>query len=230
MCRRLLVFSAIAFLAWTSLAGCGPSGPSAGAASGAVPGASSQAEPGGTPLVIDLPENPKLQPLYLGDAQQQLHVGDRADAFQDVFPKPPRSFPIDALPPSLTGEFEVRGWETQRQSVAAILTKGRIALVLRIDDRTKEEDIQALREELERRFGPAEQVLGRGASRYWFWDDDQNRLMLSASQDKQNHTTLALALGDSRLMTALRMAPTLAEEDLVEAERLMKAAPTESGG
>lgn len=210
--RHLLAYSAIASFLLSSLAGC--STPPPITASGNAP-----EEP--VEVVVELPKKPDEGKYYLENDGRKLFVGDAVEQAFVVYPRPDRSFAIDNVPETLAGPYEAKGWETTRRSFGVITMRQKVAVALLIDDRATDVDVQNALTELITKHGDASNIVEAGNNRYWFWDSPDSRLMLCASVDEQKRMNLALALGNPRVMTVLRMNSILAQEDVKTAQQLL---------
>lgn len=210
--RHLLAYSAIASFLLANLAGC--SAPPTITASGNTP-----EDP--VELIVELPKSPEEGKYYLENEGKKLYVGDAVEQAFAVYPRPDRSFAVDNVPESLSGPYEAKGWETTRRSFGIITTKNKVAVALLIDDRATDVDVQNALTELITKHGEASNIVEAGNNRYWFWDSPDCRLMLCTSVDEQKRMNLALALGNPRIMTVLRMNSILAQEDVKTAQQLL---------
>lgn len=207
------------------LAGCSsPAGPAA-----AKPGEETQVQAPAEQLlspasILFSKDEPHLTLRML---EAEVRLGLDLEEAKKLLPRPGRSFPIQEIPEGLDGQFDVTGWEQGPQSIGMISAKGRVALFLEIQEKADQDSALERVAEISGRHGLPSQTVSQGTTRYWFWEAPSERIMVCLTPSVGGRFSLSCALGNPILMTALRMSPQLAQEDAVEAEKLLKAQPVE---
>lgn len=192
------------------LAGCGADDASA----------DSNEEEARVPAAIVAPTFVGERPLALVSPVGRVRFGDpRSQAFK-IFPKPEGVGLISELPPGFANsDYRSEIWQTTNEAFGILLYGDRVALAMRRMDKAVEEDllekIATYRTEAE---GATEQVVAGRYARYWFWERDSSRLMVSALATPSDGYTITIAVGDKRLMDRLGMAMSQATIDANQAD------------
>jgi|DewCreStandDraft_4_1066084.scaffolds.fasta_scaffold109293_2 hypothetical protein len=203
-------------LALASLTGCGPSEPDKGTAS-TPPPATTSVEP------IDPPPFDEQASLVLLADGKNIVLGELASNALIALPRPPGAFEFTDVPPGFKEGYAARGWEGNQGGFGVLTRDGRVVLAMRYWSNASNEMIsdtkEAYSKEIGRRIKPID--FGDDKRGYRFWRDGLTQLMLCWSPDVRGRTALVAALGDARIMAALRMDPRNAAQDLARADQLM---------
>lgn len=215
----------LSLAAFLLLAGCSDSGSGSPSQSKDGVQALPPAEQALSPAAILFPKEEPHLTLRMLEADVQ--IGLNLEEAKKLLPRPGRSFPIQEIPEGLDGQFDVTGWEQGPLSIGMISAKGRVALFLEIQERADQDSALERVAEISDRHGLPAAAVAQGTTRYWFWEAPGERIMVCLTPSGGGRFSLSSALGNPVLMTALRMSPQLAQEDAVEAEKLLKAQPQE---
>lgn len=210
--------SVTAFCLWSSvalwMAGCAP------------PGAVSEIEVDARPVVrVIVPDSYDDAGIRLVREEATLRVGDGERRAFAIFPRPRRAYEFREDPPGLEGDFHGRGWEATNETFAVITSGGRVVLALydrvgvdraAVDQERRAHELELL--PLQANF------VTRSDCDSWFWEAGGQRLMVLSYPDGKGGFALVTALGDARVMDALRMSPSAAEADAAFAGRIREAA------
>lgn len=227
--KRLQALSGTASLLFLSLAavlllsGCSASGSITASQTPNGGPAQPEAEQALSPAAIVFPKEAPHLTLRMLEADIQL--GLNLEDAKKLLPRPGRSFPIQEIPEGLDGQFDVTGWEQGPLSIGMISAKGRVALFLEIQERADQDSALERVAEISDRHGLPSAAVTQGGTRYWFWEAPGERIMVCLTPSGEGRFSLSSALGNPILMTTLRMSPQFAQEDAVEAEKLLKAQP-----
>jgi len=178
------------------------------------------------PKAIDvqatLPEEGVSSTLALWEEGKAVHVGDSEQHAFEVFPKPSKAVESSDLPSQIVGKYKARSWSGGSRGFGVITLEGRVVLALATYDNTTLEQVQRLVQEYTGAIPEvAPRTVGVEGSEYWFWELGTQRLMICESSDYKNRIGVALAVGDEKLMDALRMNPLFAAKDLSRANELL---------
>jgi hypothetical protein len=218
----------VAILAPIALAGCGGGAPV------------ETAEPKTPERTVTLREvkapdlgNPGNLALIRG--RDKLKVGDEWEFAKKIFLQQRGAYEINELPPELTGaDYRARGWEAPAEGFGAILYKDRVALAMYRIEHVDEDRVQEFVSTYRDYFGKpndtvppelAEMTHDRARkvrSRYWFWQQGSQRLMISSVTTLADGTNVSIAVGDGNTMDALGMSVSAAKSDQAKAERALE--------
>ena len=173
--------------------------------------------------VRELPDPPSLAPTELAilDGQTKVRVGDSQEDVERAFPIPPNSFPFKELPRQFNGQYRAKGFETAQTGFGAIYHENRLAGgVYRLENVTAGE-VQSVVRSYIFALSDATQTLPKGSIQYWFWDRQDQRLMICSVPDRQVplRYDVTIGLGHTIVMDALRMSYPAAREDQSIGER-----------
>lgn len=151
---------------------------------------------------------------------QTLLVGDAIDKAFEVFPAPPKSYDFYELPKGLGKGYRARGWDAGGESFGVIAFGGRVALAMRTVDNCPPERRDEILRDAENQVVAQGRFLGGKYANYWFWERERQRMMICTVRNARGVSSLVWAIGDTELMSALRMDSTAAGIDLNKAERM----------
>ncbi|HRF60515.1 MAG TPA: hypothetical protein PLH94_11470 [Fimbriimonadaceae bacterium] len=202
-----------------SLGGC--------AADGDRPVASA-AKPPPLKIEVALPE-PGEADLYLVREGDKLRVGDPENQAFSLFPRPQGAFEFHELPAVLTDPLSAKGWEASQEGFGVILQGGKVVLAMRRLDRVSKDTVSSTSREYELAFGrEPNSSIETGFTTYKFWEKDEIRFMLCATQSAESKLVLTVAVGNGKVMDALRMNKTFAARDEATARQQLTQTPAGS--
>lgn len=173
--------------------------------------------------VEELP-SPSRRSLGMVVGESVVRVGDDEDSVYEEIPKPKGGFDVrDAAP--VTGEgLRSRGWSTGDQTFVTVSKQGKVLLALWSLERVGKATLGEVLADQEARNETAQSVVVGEFTNYRFWEQGSERLMVCDTIDNERRQYVAVAVGHTSLMDALRMNPTLAAIDKQHAESTLKGA------
>lgn len=183
-----------------------------------------------TPVKIDvaLPE-PGESDFYLVREADKLRVGDTEKQAFALFPRPQGAFEFHELPAVLTDPLSAKGWEASQEGFGVILQGGKVVLAMRRLDRVSKDTVSSTSREYELAFGrEPDSSIETGFTTYKFWEKGDVRFMLCATQSAESKLVLTVAVGNVKVMDALRMNKTLAAKDEATARQQLTQTPAGS--
>lgn len=152
------------------------------------------------------------------NGDQRLRIHDTEEAAMRVFPRPRGAFDFFEEPPVEGDDFVAKGWQSNAEAFGMLLLRNRIVLALYTLENVDTELLASKLTKYEEGLIPLTPSAVPGdVGSYWFWESGRTRLMMVHSRDAQGRGQLVVALGDTEIMDALRMAPGAARQDLTEA-------------
>lgn len=160
--------------------------------------------------------------LIKGSAKLSLFATED-EAFR-VFPRPANGFDFFEESP-ITGEnYVAKGWQSKVEAFGVVLLRGKVVLAHYTLENADFDTIQSMVTDYERAFArSAEPTVPGELGSYWFWESGRVRMMIATNKDAKGKSILVATLGDIDVMSALRMSPEGARQDLVEARTKMPA-------
>lgn len=172
-----------------------------------------KAKPAPVKIDIELP-SPGESDLFLLREDDKLKVGDTEKRAFALYPRPQGAFEFHELPAVLTEPFSAKGWEAAQEGFGVVLQEGIVALAMRRLDRVSKDTIASTATEYTVAFGRSpDSTIESGYTTYKFWEKDEIRFMLCATQNAEGKLVLTVAVGNKKIMDALRMNKTLATKD-----------------
>jgi hypothetical protein len=182
---------------------------------------------------IEAPDVNKKTRLALIHGRDKVKVGDEWEYAKKIFPEQRGAYEINDLPAGLTGpDYRARGWESANEGFGAILFDDLVAVAMyrldRVDESRLLEFLDTYTDQLGRpNLAVPEDLLdatGRRTNtkhrvRYWFWEQETQRLMISAVLTVSDGMNVTVSVGDRHTMDALGMSPDAAKSDQAKAER-----------
>lgn len=176
---------------------------------------------------FETPDAGAFQRVTLRHGSREVRLGGDPGEVERAFDPPSRTFPIGELPFE-EGELTVTGWQSANEGLGIISREGRVVLVLHTFERASER----LADDLIDQYGALSRNLHTEIQgdnvRYWFWQDNRQRLMLVRHRDRRGNLHVTVALGVIELMNVLRMDPDSAQEDADRADELLSRNRTAS--
>ena len=138
-------------------------------------------------------------------------------------------FEYNTLPPKFEPPYSARTWEEDHAHIGfgEILYDGGLAAAVYQEDRGNQDRVDELvrdHQDLVGRLRPTT-LQGKRVS-YWFWDKDDQRLMICAFSTGPNVIKITVAIGDDVVMDALGMSADQATKDQVKVDNSYFKAPT----
>jgi hypothetical protein len=168
------------------------------------------------PAVPAVPAPARVEPTDVGLVRQGgiVRVGDTWQTAREVFPQPSTAFEFDDLPERFRQTYKARGWETAKEGFGVITYQGRIVSAMHQTERATQDQLKAVLDTYRERLGPAPptEVEGRQV-RYYFFEREGQRLMVSAFQGDGDGIRLTEAMGVDEVLNALGINPETAQRD-----------------
>ncbi len=173
---------------------------------------------GPAPKVADIGE-PRFDartPLAVVAENGQLRLGgSRLEAIK-AFPKPDLANQVSDLPALLRGQsgYSAESWTYGNSGFGTIMYGDRVALATRVTEKMTEDQFRTLVDDTRRANGNERTpAIGGRFARYYFWQSDDQRLMICGFRAPDSSWTSTVALGESPLMDALGMSEERANVD-----------------
>lgn len=183
------------------------------------------AKPAPLKIEVELPQ-PVETELFLVREGDKLRVGDTDKQAFTLFPRPQGAFEFHALPAVLTEPFSAKGWEAAQEGFGVILQGGKVVVAMRRLDRVSKDTVASTSREYELAFGrEPDALIGTSLTTYRFWEKDDIRFMLCATESAEQKLVLTVAVGVKPVMDALRMNKTLAAKDEATARQQLVRIP-----
>lgn len=136
--------------------------------------------------------------------------------------RPKAAFDLRDPAPFPGTDLRARGWESDSESFAVLAKEGKVMAAVYSLERATRQDVEAMLADLERANGAAQQFTAGTYTNYRFWYREGVRLMLCDTLDSKSKLSATMAVGESNVMTGLRMDPASAEKDMAEAHRILR--------
>jgi hypothetical protein len=137
-------------------------------------------------------------------------------------------FEYNILPPKFEPPYSARTWEEDHAHIGfgEILYDGGLAAAVYQEDRANQDRLDELvrdHQDLVGRLVPTT-LQGKKVS-YWFWDKDDQRLMICAFATGPNVIKVTVAIGDDVVMDAMGMSPDQAAKDQIKVDSSLLKTP-----
>ncbi len=222
----------LAFTVGISLVGCESGAPATASGDASKPAAETTVFPAGPVqrsrigLFNELPRpnNPGDPSERSSTIQVQVNVGDSPEQALKVFPTPKSAYLFSDLPPSLSKNYEAKGWETAGgEGYGVILYGGNVVAAMYQVNGQPESMLEQLRSLQEQGMGTAQYKIDKRPVQFWFWHDGSQTLMLSSYDKGEGRLNITLAMGDNNVLDAIGVSEKKADLD---ANRLARPAPS----
>lgn len=190
---------------------------------------------GDRPLVIksnatEQPD-PKLTiapQIVMPTGEGGIVVGMTVDAAMGQIPKPDSAAAVNGMPLSLTDPpFNAKGWQNTSQGFGVISVDGRVGLaVRRLKVAPKNFVSAALEAQRKAVGGEPPLTLSDGVVSYYFWERENQRVMINAVRLPDGNYSVTWAIGDITLMDHLHMNVKDAQTDMEEARKIRENSKT----
>lgn len=149
-------------------------------------------------------------------------VGMSVDAAMAQFPKSDRAAAVSGTPLTLTDPpFNAKGWQSTSQGFGVISVDGRVGLAVRRLKVSPKNFVAAAVEAQQRAVGGEPPLsISDGVVSYYFWERENQRVMINAVQLPDKNYSVTWAIGDISLMDHLRMNVKDAQTDIEEARKI----------
>ncbi len=176
------------------------------------------------PAKLDPPNFEQRTSLRMIRKGDEIRVGDTAESALRVFREEKNPYLINEMPAGWKDPaYTCQGWDNGTIGFAAILYDEKVAQALYHEDRADENRLQEILADYERAISvPQSPPVVGSRVRYWFWEQAPHRLMICATQVPEEGLSIAIALGDARIMDIVRMNPLAADRDRQTAEKLFQ--------
>ena len=154
---------------------------------------------------IRLPVEVKPSRFAIIEKEKTIHLGGTASSVLENYTAPANSINIKTLPLSLKAPLKAKGWDAEKEALALIVQDDRTAMIMYTLRDVSEEQIEQAEDQYKKAFGEPIRNLPGIYSKYQFWQDANQRLMLLATLDSKKKWHLTFALGVIPIMNALRM-------------------------
>ncbi len=152
-----------------------------------------------------------------------ITVWSSADAAFRKFQDPKQvGFEYDNLPPKFQPPYSARTWEEDHihMGFGEILYNGGLAAAIYQEDKGNQDRVDRLvrdhQDQMGSRLTPTT-LKGKRVS-YWFWEKDDQRLMICAYATDRDVIKITVAIGDNVVMDALGMSPDQARKDQIKVD------------
>jgi hypothetical protein len=177
------------------------------------------------PAPVTRPDFGIVSNLWLLADGRRAQVGTLLQEAEKLFPKPERrAIAFRDLPPGFGPGYRSSGWETDVEGYGIISVEGKVVVavhqIMGADEDRVDEVLLKYRRGLDPRFVSAFDPRNphpQGVwARYWFAEENNHRLMVSAVRTGGGEVHITEAIGSAEAMSALRMGPREAENDLAK--------------
>lgn len=158
----------------------------------------------------------KLTPSYLCMLvkNEEIKLGESLDGVYQKIPKPDKALYLRSLPEVFSPPFKAHGWEKGNDTYAFITCNDLVYLILRTHEQVNKTYIDPILNQYKKAFlTPHKKITGTTGT-YWFWENNNQRLMICQTKDINQKLGITVALGNIQLMDRLRMDPFSAQKDL----------------
>ena len=172
--------------------------------------------------------------LELVVGEGRVGVGDDVNRAVRQLTRPKTASTVSKTAPYLDASFSVVGWETDTTVYAIVHREGKVVLAMNTEDGLdKDRATEALNQIAGDAIQPVE--ISGGRVHYLFWEgkgpfkEGENRIraMIGTIEVKPGEYRLVKAIGPVALMERYHMSPTAAQDDLIEANKHLRAADEE---
>ncbi len=159
----------------------------------------------------------------------KVQVGDTWEQAAEVFPAPKRSFEVNDPPGKLTKPYRAKAWESSTEGFGIVTynDKALVAAMYQLQRGTKDDLDQIVDSHLKSLSNIAPVQISGTRVKYWFWEQENQRLMICGLLSQNDVMKITVAVGDRTVMTQLGMAPALAQQDQAKVDEFFsrKASP-----
>lgn len=170
--------------------------------------------------------------LIVGEGR--VGVGDDVNRAMRQLTRPKTASSVSKTAPYLDPSYAVIGWETDTTVYAIIHRDGKVVLAMNTEDGLdKDRATESLNQIAGEPIQPVEVSSGR--VHYLFWDgkgpfkeaENRIRVMIGTIETKPGEFRLVKAIGPAALMERYHMSPTAAQDDMIEANKHLRASDEE---
>jgi hypothetical protein len=176
------------------------------------------------PAKVEPPNFEQRTALRMIRNGDEARVGDPVESALRAFREEKNSYLINEMPAGWKDPaYTCRGWDNGTIGFSAFVYDDKMVLGLYHEDRADEKRLQEIVADYDRAIpsGKIPPITGSRV-RYWFWEQGTHRLMICATQIPQEGLSIAISLGENRIMDILRMNPLMADRDRQVAEKLFQ--------
>lgn len=175
------------------------------------------------PEKIEPPDFTQKTPVRMIRKGAEVRIGDSIESALRAFREEKNAYRIAEMPAGWRDPlYTAQGWDNGTTGFGAIVYDDKLVFGLFHEDRTDENRLQEILAVYDRMLNmPSTNVVGSRV-RYWFWQQDDHRLMICAVQPPTGGLSVSIALGYAPIMDALGMSAKQAEKDRVAAESIFE--------
>ena len=175
------------------------------------------------PDKIEPPDFTQKTPVRMIRKGAEVRIGDSIDSALRAFREERNAYKIAEMPAGWRDPlYTAQGWDNGTTGFGAIVYDDKLAFGMFHEDRTDENRLQEILAVYDRMLNmPSTNVVGSRV-RYWFWQQQNHRLMICAVQPPAGGLSVSIALGHAPIMDALGMSAKQAEKDRVAAESIFE--------
>jgi hypothetical protein len=175
------------------------------------------------PDKIDPPDFSKKTAIRMIRKGDEVRIGDSIESALRAFREEKNAYKVAEMPAGWRDPaYSAQGWDNGTTGFGAIVFDDKVVFGLFHEERSDEGRLQEILAVYDRMLNvPATNVVGSRV-RYWFWQKDNHRLMISAVQPPTGGLSISIAMGHAPIMDILGMNAKQAEKDRVAAESIFE--------
>jgi hypothetical protein len=173
---------------------------------------------------LPAPYPPVPTKIALVSDERTVRVGMRpTEAFAALRELQESGFEDERLPSGFAAPYRARSRETASGGFGVISYRDQVVAAMHQELKVSYERVQEVLESHRKHMGrEADQQVAGSRVNYWFWEEDNQRLMILAfRKDPSDGVQLTVAMGDRTVMDALKASPTLAEIERDRVDRIL---------